>query len=77
MAVSHLDPHTLPFLGHIDEAKQHVEALLKMYPTMTVREADAFYELLSPGSISRFQRTKSRRLPRSLTSTTCWMLGPA
>ena len=32
MAVSHLDPYTLPFLGHIDEAKLHVETLLKMYP---------------------------------------------
>jgi hypothetical protein len=35
----------LPFLGRIDEAKQHVAALLKMYPTMTIREADAFYKL--------------------------------
>jgi hypothetical protein len=36
----------LPFLGRIDEAKQHVAALLKMYPTMTIREADAFYKLV-------------------------------
>jgi adenylate cyclase len=44
--LSHLDlAYTLPFLGRIDEAKQHVAALLKMYPTMTIREADAFYKL--------------------------------
>lgn len=45
--LSHLDlAYTLPFLGRIDEAKAHVAALLKMYPTMTIREADAFYKLL-------------------------------
>ena len=45
--LSHLDlAYTLPFLGRIDEAKQHVAALLKMYPTMTIREADAFYKLV-------------------------------
>ncbi len=45
--ISHLDlAYTLPFLGRIDEAKQHVAALLKMYPTMTIREADAFYKLV-------------------------------
>jgi adenylate cyclase len=44
--LSHLDlAYTLPFLGRVDEAKQHVGALLKMYPTMTIREADAFYKL--------------------------------
>jgi adenylate cyclase len=44
--LSHLDlAYTLPFLGRLDEAKQHVAALLKMYPTMTIREADAFYKL--------------------------------
>ena len=44
--LSHLDlAYTLPFLGRIDEAKQHVAALLKMYPTMPIREADAFYKL--------------------------------
>jgi adenylate cyclase len=44
--LSHLDlAYTLPFLGRVDEAKQHVAALLKMYPTMTIREADAFYKL--------------------------------
>jgi hypothetical protein len=32
VAVSHLDPYTAPFLGRIDETKQHAEALLKMYP---------------------------------------------
>ena len=37
---------TLPFLGRIDEAKQHVATLLKMYPTMTIREADALYKLV-------------------------------
>jgi hypothetical protein len=36
----------LPFLGRIDEVKQHVAALLKMYPTMTIREANAFYKLV-------------------------------
>jgi tetratricopeptide (TPR) repeat protein len=45
--LSHLDlAYTLPFLGRVDEAKQHVAALLKMYPTMTIREADAFYKLV-------------------------------
>jgi tetratricopeptide (TPR) repeat protein len=45
--LSHLDlAYTLPFLGRIDEAKQHVAALLKMYPTMTIREADALYKLV-------------------------------
>ncbi len=45
--LSHLDlAYTLPFLGRIDEAKQHVAALLKMVPTMTIREADAFYKLV-------------------------------
>ena len=47
--LSHFDlAYTLPFLGRlgrIDEAKQHVAALLKMVPTMTIREADAFYKL--------------------------------
>jgi adenylate cyclase len=45
--LSHLDlAYTLPFLDRIDEAKVHVAALLKMYPTMTIREADAFYKLV-------------------------------
>jgi TolB-like protein len=47
LSLSHLDlAYTLPFLGRVDEAKQHVAALLKMYPTMTIREADAFYKLV-------------------------------
>ncbi len=45
--LSHLDlAYTLPFLGRVDEAKQHVAALLKMVPTMTIREADAVYKLV-------------------------------
>jgi len=45
--LSHLDlAYTLPFLDRIDEAKEHVAKLLKMYPTMTIREADAFYKLV-------------------------------
>jgi len=45
--LSHLDlAYTLPFLDRIDEAKAHVAALLLMYPTMTIREADAFYKLV-------------------------------
>jgi hypothetical protein len=40
----------LPFLGRIDEAKQHVAVLLKMYPTMTIREADAFDKLVCFGA---------------------------
>ena len=45
--LSHLDlAYTLPFLGRIDEAKAHVAALLKEYPSMTIREADAFYKLV-------------------------------
>ena len=43
--ISHLElAYTLPFLGRVDEAKAQVAALLKMYPTMTIREADAFYK---------------------------------
>jgi adenylate cyclase len=45
--LSHLDlAYALPFLGRLDEAKEHVAALLKMYPSMTIREADAFYKLV-------------------------------
>jgi tetratricopeptide (TPR) repeat protein len=47
MWLSHLDlAYTLPFLGRIDEAKGHVATLLKMYPTMSIAEVDAFYRLL-------------------------------
>jgi adenylate cyclase len=43
---SHLNlAYTLPFLGRIDEARAHVATLVKMYPSMTIREADAFYKL--------------------------------
>jgi tetratricopeptide (TPR) repeat protein len=45
--LSHLDlAYTLPFLGRIDEAKAHVTTLSKMYPSMSISEADAFYRLL-------------------------------
>jgi TolB-like protein len=45
--LSHLDlAYTLPFLGRIDDAKAQVAALLKVYPSMTIREADAFYKLI-------------------------------
>jgi hypothetical protein len=45
--LSHLDlAYTLPFLGRIDDAKAQVSALLKVYPSMTIREADAFYKLI-------------------------------
>jgi adenylate cyclase len=45
--LSHLDlAYTLPFLGRTDEAKAHVATLLKMYPTMSITEADAYYRLL-------------------------------
>lgn len=44
--LSHLDlAYTLPFLGRLDEAKAHAATLLKMYPTMTIREADAAYRM--------------------------------
>jgi TolB-like protein len=44
--LSHLDlAYTLPFLGRVDEAKSHVATLLKMYPSMSIAEADAFYRL--------------------------------
>ena len=44
---AHLDlAYTLPFLGRIDEAKSHVATILKLDPTMTIRENDAFYRLL-------------------------------
>jgi adenylate cyclase len=45
--LSHLDlAYTLPFLGRIDEAKAQIAALLRVYPSMTIREADAFYKLI-------------------------------
>jgi hypothetical protein len=45
--VSHLDlAFMLPSLGRIDEAREHVATLLKMYPSMSIAEADAFYQLL-------------------------------
>jgi hypothetical protein len=45
--LSQLDlAYTLPFLGRVDEVKQHVASLVKMVPTMTTREADAFYKLV-------------------------------
>jgi len=37
--------YTLPFLDRLDEAKAQVAKLLKMYPTMTIHEADAFYKM--------------------------------
>ena len=44
---AHLDlAYKLPFLGRIDEAKAHVATILKLDPTMTIRENDAFYRLL-------------------------------
>jgi tetratricopeptide (TPR) repeat protein len=44
--LSRLDlAYTLPFLGRIDEAKAHVAPLLKMVPSMSIREADALYKL--------------------------------
>jgi tetratricopeptide (TPR) repeat protein len=52
--VSHLDlAFVLPFLGRTDEAKEHVATLLKMYPSMSVAEADAFYRLLCYGPTLR------------------------
>ena len=85
--LSHLDlAYTLPFLGRVDEAKQHVAALLKMYPTMTIREADAFYKLVllrrrlsredgGRAASSRAARVETipllRRPPRSSVCFTC------
>jgi adenylate cyclase len=43
---SHLDQaYILPFLGRVDEAKEHVATLLKLYPSMSIAEADALYRL--------------------------------
>jgi len=46
--------------GHVAERarterkeKPHVAALLKVYPTMTIREADAFYKLVCRNDLSR------------------------
>ena len=44
--LSHSISPNAAVLGRVDEAEQHVAALLKMYPTMTIREADAFYKLV-------------------------------
>jgi adenylate cyclase len=63
--LSHLDlAYTLLFLGRIDEAKQHVAALLKMYPTMTIREADAFYKLVCFDSAYREKMAGALRQAR-------------
>ena len=43
---SHLDQaYILPFLGRVGEAKEHIATLLKMYPSMSIAEADALYKL--------------------------------
>ena len=61
--LSHLDlAYTLPFLGRVGEAKQHVAALLKMYPTMTIREADAFYKLVCFEPAFREKMARALRL---------------
>jgi tetratricopeptide (TPR) repeat protein len=61
--LSHLDlAYTLPFLGRIDEAKEHVATLLKMYPTMTIAEADAFYRLLCFEPAFREKMARALRL---------------
>jgi tetratricopeptide (TPR) repeat protein len=60
--LSHLDlAYTLPFLGRVDEARQHVAALLKMYPTMTIREADGFYKLVCFDAAYREKMTGALR----------------
>jgi class 3 adenylate cyclase/TolB-like protein len=61
--LSHLDlAYTLPFLGRTDEAKAHVATLLKMYPTMTIAEADAFYRLLCFEPAFREKMARALRL---------------
>ena len=43
---SHLDlAYILPFLGRTEEAKEQVATLLKVYPSMSIAEADALYRL--------------------------------
>jgi len=37
--------YMLPSLGRIDEAKAHVQALLKLRPSFTIREANAYYTM--------------------------------
>ena len=37
--------YMLPSLGRIDEAKAHVQALLKLRPRFTIREANAYYTM--------------------------------
>lgn len=37
--------YTLPLLGRIDEARAHVQAVLRAYPGFTIRHADAYYEV--------------------------------
>jgi hypothetical protein len=46
--------------------KPHVAALLKMYPTVTIREADAFYKLVCRNDLSRedSRRAASGGLPK-------------
>ena len=38
--------YMLPSLGRIDEAKAHVATLLKMKPGFTIREANAYQNML-------------------------------
>lgn len=37
--------YTLPFVGRTDEARTHVDALLKIQPKFTIHEADAYYKM--------------------------------
>ena len=37
--------YTLPFLNRLDEARAHVQAVLRAYPGFTIRDADAYYEV--------------------------------
>jgi hypothetical protein len=54
--------YTLPFT---DAAKQHVAALLEMYPTMTIPEADAFYKLafFEPAFLEKIGALRQAGLP--------------
>jgi adenylate cyclase len=61
--LSHLDlAYTLAFLGRIDEAKAHVATLLKMYPSMSVAEADAHYRLFCFEPAFREKMARALRL---------------
>jgi DNA-binding SARP family transcriptional activator/TolB-like protein len=53
--------YTLPFLDRIEEARTHVQAVLRVYPGFTIRDADAYYDVFC---FERSYREKMREALR-------------